>query len=77
MEKYIVSFKNVKVEVWAKDHEQAMRKALRKETKIPKTIAVISLCLKDGDSEEDEFMFHIDYMKNNGFFDGLEFKLLD
>jgi 3-deoxy-D-manno-octulosonic-acid transferase len=77
MEKYTVSFKNLKVVVWAKNHEQAMRKALRKETKQPKTIALISTCLKEGDSEEDEYMFHVDYMKNNGYFKGLEFEPLN
>lgn len=77
MEKYTVSFKNVKVVVWAKNHEQAMRKALQKETKQPKTIAVLSTCLKDGDSEDDEMLFHYEYMKNNGFFKGLQFKPLD
>ena len=77
MEKYTVSFKNLKVVVWAKSHEEAMRKALRKETKQPKTIAVISTCLKDGDSEEDEVMFHAIYMKNNGYFDGLQLEPLN
>lgn len=77
MEKYIVSFKNMKVVVWAKNHEQAMKKALKEETKENKIIAKISTCLKDGDSEEDEYLFLYDYMKNKGFFEGLEFKLLN
>lgn len=74
MNKYIISITNQTIEVWAKDHQSAMKKAVRTETKIRKVFGSISGCLKDGDDEDDEYLFSIDYMTNNGYFEGLEYK---
>ena len=77
MDKYIVSIGNQTIEVWAKDHHSAMKKALRTETKVPKTIAAINGCLKSGDHEDEELLFHVEYMKKNGYFEGLDYEPLN
>ena len=77
MEKYIVSIQNQKIEVWAKDHQGAMKKAIKTETKIPKVIASINGCLKVGDDEGDELLFSVEYMQNNGYFKGTKYEPLN
>ena len=72
MEKYTVKIQNQEIIVWAKDHKLAMKKAINTNTGIDFVFAQISTVLKDGDEEEDELIFSIDYLKNNGYFDGLK-----
>lgn len=76
MEKYTVTFgNNLKVIVWAKNHNQAVLKALNNGD--DKTIAMLTACLKSGDHVDDELLYSIEYLKNNGFLKGLSFKKLD
>lgn len=77
MEKYIVSIANQTIEVWAKSHQDAMKKAIRTETETPKVIAALNGCLKDGDNEEDELLFSVEYMQNNGYFKGTKYEPLN
>jgi len=74
MDKYIVSISNQKIEVWAKNHQDAMKKAIRTETKTPKVIASLSGCLKHDDHEDNELLFSIEYMQNNGYFKGTKYE---
>ena len=60
MEKYIITFgNNLKVIVWAKNHNKAVLKALNNGES--KTIAMLTTCLKSGDNEDDELLYSIDY----------------
>ena len=77
MDKYIVSIANQTIEVWAKDHESAMKKAINKDTGTKKVFAVLSGCLKYGDDEDEEYLFHVGFMKNNGYFDGMDYELIN
>lgn len=77
MDKYIITIANQVIEVWDKDHKSAMKKAIRTETKIKKVIAAINTCLKFGDNEEEELLFSIEYMQNNGYFDGVDYEPLN
>ena len=72
MKKYTVKIQNQEIIVWAKDHKLAMKKAINTNTGIDFVFAQISTVLKDGDNEEEELIFSIDYLKNNGYFDGLK-----
>lgn len=77
MEKYTVKISNQEIVVWAKNHHDAMKKAIQKDTKKNKVFGAICLCLKYGDDEDDEMIFSIDYLKNNGYFKGMNFQLLN
>lgn len=77
MEKYIVSIQNQKIEVWAKNHQDAMKKAIRIETGTRKVIGGINGCLKAGDHEDEEILFSVEYMQNNGYFDGTKYEPLN
>jgi hypothetical protein len=77
MEKYTVKIQNQKIIVWSKDHKSAMKKAIKTDTGIDFVFAKISTVLKDGDKEEQELIFSIDYLKSNGYFDGLTLNKFD
>ena len=77
MNKYTVKFANQDIIVFAKDHEKAVFKALRTETEKPLGIGAIVFCLKDGDKEEQEVLFSIEYMMDNGYFEGLGFEYVN
>jgi hypothetical protein len=77
MDKYIITIGNQTIEVWAKDHKSAMKKAIEKETELPKYFSILSTCLKLGDDIEDEMLFSIEYMKNNGYFENVDLQPLN
>ena len=77
MEKYTIKIQNQDIVIWAKGHEDAMKKAIKKDTGKDFVFAQISTSLKDGDSEEDEMLFSIDYMINNNYFKGIDLKKFD
>jgi hypothetical protein len=77
MEKYKVSIQNQEITVWSTSHKSAFKKAIKRDTGIPFVFAVLSKVLKDGDNEDEELLFHIDYLKNNGYFDGLKLNKFD
>ena len=77
MKKYTVKIQNQEIIVWAKDHKLAMKKAINTNTGIDFVFAQISTVLKNGDSEEEELLFSIDYLKNAGYFEGLTLNKFD
>ena len=77
MKKYTVKIQNQEIIVWAKDHKLAMKKAIKTNTGIDFVFAQISTVLKNGDSEEEELLFSIDYLKNAGYFEGLTLNKFD
>ena len=77
MEKYTVKIQNQEITVWANDHKLAFKKAIKQDTGLPFVLAQLSSVLKHGDSEEEELIFSIDYLKNNGYFAGIKLNKFD
>ena len=74
MEKYTVKIQNQEIEVWAKNHKSAMKRAIKKDTGIDFVFAQISTVLRNGDKEEEELLFSIDYLIDNEYFKDVELK---
>ena len=79
-EKYIITLANdVKINVFAFNHNEAIKEALFKikNSEESYTVGYIIGCLKDGEHEDEEMLYSIPYLKDNGFLKGLDFKYLN